>query len=44
MVAELRKSIHVDDLISGGATVVDTIQLKDQAIEIFQDATFVLRK
>ena len=42
VVAELRKSIYVDDLISGGATVVDATQLKDRAVEVFEDATFAL--
>ena len=44
VVTELRKSIYEDDLISGGATVVHATQLKDQAIEVFEDATFALHK
>lgn len=36
-VVELRKSLYVDDLLSGGTTV-------EQAVEIFEDATFSLHK
>ena len=39
-VAALRRSLYVDDLLSGGATVEETKELKEQAIEIFEDATF----
>ena len=34
-VAELRKSLYVDDLLSGGVTVAETKLLKQKAIEIF---------
>ena len=44
VVAELRKSLYVDDLISGGMTVKQAKELKKQAIEIFEDATFTLHK
>ena len=43
-VAELCKSLYVDDLISGGVTVEKAVELKEQAIEIFEDATFTLHK
>jgi hypothetical protein len=43
-VAELRKSLYVDDLLSGGATVEEAQEVKQQAIEIFEDATFTLHK
>ena len=43
-VAELRKSLYVDDLLSGGVTVAETKLLKEKAIEIFEDATFTLHK
>lgn len=43
-VAELHKSLYVDDLISGGVTVEKARELKQQAIEIFEDATFTLHK
>ena len=43
-VAELQRSLYVDDLLSGGATVEETKELKEQAIEIFEDATFTLNK
>lgn len=33
----------MDDLLSGGATVEETRKLKEQAIEIFEDATFTLQ-
>ena len=42
-VTELRKSLYVDDLLRGGATVEETRKLKEQAIEIFEDATFTLQ-
>ena len=44
VVAELRKSIYVDDLLSGGATEQEASELKAKAIEIFNDATFTLHK
>ena len=40
VVPELRKSLYVDDLISGGTTVEEAKELKERAIEIFEDATF----
>ena len=43
-VAELRRSLYVDDLISGGVTLENAVELKEQAIEIFEDATFTLHK
>ena len=43
-VREVRKSLYVDDLISGGSTVTKAKQLKSEAIEIFADATFTLHK
>ena len=43
-VAELRRSLYVDDLLSGGATVEEAKELKEKAIEIFEDATFTLHK
>ena len=44
VVAQLQKSLYVDDLISGGTTVEETKELKEQAIEIFEDAIFTLHK
>ena len=44
LVAELRRSLYVDDLISGKPTVKETEQLKQGAIEVFEDAKFTLRK
>ena len=43
-VAELRKSLYVDDLLSGGVTVEEAQEVKQQAVEIFEDATFTLHK
>lgn len=44
VVAELRKSLYVDDLISGGTTLKKAQQMKQEATEIFRDATFTLHK
>ena len=44
LVAELRKSLYVDHLISGKPTVKETGQLKQGAIEVFEDAKFTLHK
>ena len=43
-VSELRKSMYVDDLVSGGKTVEEAKKLKTNATEIFNDATFTLHK
>ena len=43
-VAEVGKSLYVDDLISGAATTEEAEQLKRDAIEIFDDAKFRLHK
>ena len=44
LVAELRRSLYVDDLISGKPTAEEARQLKQGAIEVFADAKFKLRK
>ena len=44
LVAELRKNLYVDDLLSGGVTVQQAQYRKEQAIEIFDDAGFTLHK
>lgn len=44
IVAELRNSLYVDDLVGGGATVEEAKELKQQSTEIFEDATFTLHK
>ena len=44
LVAELRKSLYVDDLISGKPTVEEAQNLKQGAIDIFEDAKFTLHK
>lgn len=44
LVAELRKSPYVVDLITGETTVKETQQLKQSASEIFHDDTFTLHK
>ena len=43
-VAEIKKSLYVDDLISGSTTIEKAKKLKDGAIEIFEDAKFTLHK
>lgn len=44
LVAKLRKSLYVDDLISGKPTVREERELKEGAISIFADAKFKLHK
>ena len=44
VVEEIRKSLYVDDLVSGGKTVEKVQQLKKTSTEIFNDATFQLHK
>ena len=44
VVAALRKSLYVDDLLNGGQTVQQAKEHKSTAIEIFNDAKFVLHK
>lgn len=44
VVAALRKSLYVDDLLSGGQTVQQARERKRSATEIFNDAKFVLHK
>lgn len=42
LVAELRKSLYLDDFIIGKPTVKEAQQLKQGAIEVFDDAKFTL--
>ena len=44
VVAELRKSLYVDDLLSGGQTTEQAQHRKEMASEILRDATFQLHK
>ena len=44
MVAELRRSLYVDDLLTGGRNTSQAQQRKDKAVQIFSDATFQLHK
>ena len=44
VVVEIRKSMYVDDLISGKTAVKGTQQLKQEATDIFQDACSTLHK
>ena len=44
LVAQIRKSLYVDDLITGAPTVKQTQQQKEKATEIFNDAQFTLHK
>ena len=43
-VSELRKSMYVDDLVSGGKTVEEARKLKTNVTDISSDATFTLHK
>ena len=40
IVAELRKSLYVDDLVTGGQTIAQAADRKEKAVEVFEDATF----
>ncbi|XP_028408199.1 uncharacterized protein LOC114530777 [Dendronephthya gigantea] len=44
VVTEIKKSMYVDDLVSGGDSVEKVKRLKENAIDIFRDATFKLYK
>ena len=44
LVAEIRRSLYVDDLLTGGQTVQQAKERKERAVEIFNDATFNLHK
>ena len=44
LIAELRKSMYVDDLISRKPTVPEAKKMKEGAIGIFEDAKFTLHK
>jgi len=44
IVAELRKSFYVDDLLTGGQTVAQAADREAKAVEIFEDATFKLNQ
>lgn len=43
-VEEIRRSLYVDDLISGGETVTDTQHLKQTSQSIFREGKFELHK
>ena len=43
-VAEILRSLYVDDLISGNATITKAKELKSDAVQIFSDAGFHLHK
>ena len=44
LVAEIERSLYVDDLISGGQSVSQALPVKETAIEVFNDARFKLHK
>ena len=44
IVREIKKNLYVDDLISGGKTVLKAREMKYAATEIFADAAFELHK
>jgi hypothetical protein len=39
-VAELRRSLYVDDLLSGGQTIEQATEGKSKAVKIFEDTKF----
>ena len=43
-VAEIRRSLYVDDLITGGKTITETQHLKESCQTIFSEAKFELHK
>ena len=43
-VNEIKRSLYVDDLISGALKVKRYQQLKNETVKIFNDATFKLHK
>ena len=44
IVAELRKNLYVDDLLSGGTTVAEAQEKKRKMTDVLSDATFKLHK
>ena len=44
LVAQIRKSLYVDDVITGAPTVQQTQKQKEKATKIFSDAQFTLHK
>ena len=44
IVAELGKSLYLDDLLSGGQTIAEAADRKAKVIKVFEDATFKLHK
>ena len=43
-IAELKKSVYVDDVISGGASEKQLVKFKSESIEIFKKGNFSLHK
>ena len=44
LIEEVRRSLYVDDLISGGNTQGEARNLKESAMSVFQEAKFKLHK
>ena len=44
IIAELGKSLYVDDLLTGGQTIPQAEDRKEKTVEIFEDASFKLHK
>ena len=42
-VSEVRKSLYVDDLISGADTIDAAKSLKHEAVKVFEDATIIYK-
>ena len=43
-IEEIEESLHVDDLITGNATIEEVQKVKETAIRVFGDANFKLHK
>ena len=44
IVVELRKSLYVDDLFTGGQTIARAADRKEKAVKVFENASFKLHK
>ena len=44
MIKELRCSLYVDDLLTGGKSVLEAHMQKEKSIEVLDNATFQLHK
>ena len=44
MIKELRRSLYVDDLLTGGKGVLEARMRKEKSVKVLDDATFQLHK